>query len=491
MAKYREVGADHKGNELADGISGMVRTDTGMFTGYRIRWRQEDSDGVERQPSKSFSGKKHGGLDQALTAATAFLAGAHDAVKVDGSVPRTDPAANKTLETLLQEEWIKIRGKEVSAGYSHQMVSLWDRHISHRPLARTRLGRISDDPALLVRFQDELVAEGIKVTIRHEILKFVRALLRWLRSRHPNVLRVDVSGIVKPPKLKRSRLAYAADAIGVERIIEAVEKRPARNDLLVLRDAALVAAMSYTVASRPSEWIKTARRENLYPQSVELQRAADFGADEDAAPGLKTGAHVALVLPNAYDRIKAYMDAVDEMYGPQPGNALIFQVIGPDGPEWIYPEDGGEPEPLAWCDNYYLRWTARVWRPARTVAAQAPDAPAGIDKMVFYDCRHTAISMAMHSTLVIGPHGMNLHPLAQWSGHDVSTLQRYYSHIIARYLGLPPIDLQEETRNARAHVEAHPFTAPSQPSPQREQARRRRNRRKGAAAKPDRELIPA
>ncbi len=217
MAKYREVGADHKGNELADGISGMVRTDTGMFTGYRIRWRQEDSDGVERQPSKSFSGKKHGGLDQALTAATAFLAGAHDAVKVDGSVPRIDPAANKTLETLLQEEWIKIRGKEVSAGYSHQMVSLWDRHISHRPLARTRLGRISDDPALLVRFQDELVAEGIKVTIRHEILKFVRALLRWLRSRHPNVLRVDVSGIVKPPKLKRSRLAYAADAIGVER----------------------------------------------------------------------------------------------------------------------------------------------------------------------------------------------------------------------------------------------------------------------------------
>jgi hypothetical protein len=42
---------------------------------------------------------------------------------------------------------------------------------------------------------------------------------------------VEVSGIVKPPKLKRSRLAYAADAIGVERIIEAVEKRPARQEL--------------------------------------------------------------------------------------------------------------------------------------------------------------------------------------------------------------------------------------------------------------------
>lgn len=91
MAKYREVGADHNGNELPDGVSGMVRTDSGMYTGYRIRWREEDGDGIERQPSKSFSGKKHGSLDQALTAATAFLAGARNAVKVDSSVPRTDP----------------------------------------------------------------------------------------------------------------------------------------------------------------------------------------------------------------------------------------------------------------------------------------------------------------------------------------------------------------------------------------------------------------
>jgi hypothetical protein len=59
-ATYREVGTDHKGIELADGISGMVRNDNGMFTGYRIRWREEDGDGIERQPSKSFSGKKHG-----------------------------------------------------------------------------------------------------------------------------------------------------------------------------------------------------------------------------------------------------------------------------------------------------------------------------------------------------------------------------------------------------------------------------------------------
>jgi hypothetical protein len=454
--KWREVGIDHKGGDLPDGVSGMVRQDDGTYIGYRIRWREQDEDGIERQPSKSFSVKKFGGsLDRALEAATAYLAGAHQAVKLDGAVARPEAAGAMTVEDLFRE-WIKVRGKEVSEGYAYKAVHMWDRLIATRPIARTRLERISEDPATLVRFQDQLAQDGVKATIRREALKLLRAVLRWGRTRHPNALRVEIGGILKLPKVKRTRLPYAADAIGIERIIEAVLRRPARNDLLRLRDAALIAAQSYTIASRPSEWIKSARREHLYPQSVELQKAA--GTGEAGAPGLKTGAHVALVLPNAYDRIKSYLDAIDEMFGPQPRRSLIFQVIGPDGPEWIDPEDGTEPEPAAWSDNYYKRWNARVWRPAREAAAQAPDAPAGLDRMVFYDTRHTAISMAMHSTLVVGPHGMNLHPLAQWSGHDVETLQRYYSHIIARYLGLPPIELEDECRQARERVKDNPFT---------------------------------
>ena len=56
--------------------------------------------------------------------------------------------------------------------------------------------------------------------------------------------------------------------------------------------------------------------------------------------------------------------------------------------------------------------------------------------MRFYDCRHTAISMALHSKLVVNDHGMNLHSLAAWSGHDVQTLQGYYAHVIAATSGL-------------------------------------------------------
>jgi hypothetical protein len=132
---------------------------------------------------------------------------------------------------------------------------------------------------------------------------------------------------------------------------------------------------------------------------------------------------------------------------------------------------------VPWNADDYKRWTARVWRPARHQAAEAPDAANGVAAMRFYDLRHTAISMALHSTLVTTRHGMNLHNLAAWTGHDVLTLQRRYSHIIARYRGAKPIDLDKELARARAQVEKQPFTpAASEPGPQRAAQRRRRAR---------------
>ena len=104
----------------------------------------------------------------------------------------------------------------------------------------------------------------------------------------------------------------------------------------------------------------------------------------------------------------------------------MFQALGAEGPLWW--EDG---TPVAWTVDDYKRWTARVWRPARERAAEAADLPKGVATMRFYDLRHTAISMALHSTLVMTRHGMDLHNLAAWAGHDVQTLQHRYSHIIA------------------------------------------------------------
>lgn len=95
--------------------------------------------------------------------------------------------------------------------------------------------------------------------------------------------------------------------------------------------------------------------------------------------------------------------------------------------------------------------------PAREGAARAPDAPPGLATMKFYDCRHTAISMALHSTLAMGPLGLNLHPLAAIAGHNIQTLENHYRHIIVRYIGKPPIDLVEECTRAREQVELAPF----------------------------------
>src|SRR5262249_34482416 len=152
----------------------------------------------------------------------------------------------------------------------------------------------------------------------------------------------------------------------------------------------LVAAMGYTIASRPSEWRLSAAWENLFAPpdpsaeigTVELQRANQ--GDPEVIPGLKTGAHVALVLPNAWDRIAVYREALEDRFGPQPQNGLVFQALGDEGPVWVIPEDGGEPVPVAWTKNTYNQWVKRVWIPARTIAAQAPDAPVGLHRMTFY-----------------------------------------------------------------------------------------------------------
>jgi integrase len=480
--KAKDKGIDHSGNELPPDVYASARQD-GSIAGYRVRWREEDEDGVTRQPSKSFSARKAGSLDQALAAAVAFLDGAREAVRVDGAVAKPDAAATMPLETGFGE-WVVGRAPDLSPDYADKAVRLWDKEIATRSFARVGLGRLNTDPAIIVRFQDSLVKDGLGTSKRREILKLLRAVLAWLRKRHPNVMTVDVAGFIELPKQGKKRLAYAADFTGIERIIEQVLRRPARDDLLPIRDAALIAAEGYAIATRPSEWLHSAAWENLFPSTIEMQRSSN--RDPDQIKGLKTGAHVALLLANAQDRIALYRERLEDRFGPQPGHGLIFQVLGDDGPVWVTPEGGGEPVPLAWSKNAYNQWVRRVWIPAREIAADAPEAPDGLAKMTFYDLRHTAISMALHSTLVMGPHGMNLHPLSGWAGHDIQTLQRYYAHFIARYHGQEPIDLEAECRSAREAVEAAPFMADERVSPQRAAQERQRERKKTEKRKKER-----
>ncbi len=471
----RETGLDHRGNRLPRGIFAQVRADDSIAA-YKIRWRADGADGVRRNASKSFSVRKLGSADRALASAMLHR---EEAVGGGGAAveARPQPEERMTVEDLFQE-WCVKHAAGLSRSYGEKAVRMWDAEIASRSIAKVRLERLSADPAILVRFQDSLAAEGVGASKRVELLKLLRSVLRWGRRRHPNALRMDLGGLFEMPRRGPSRLAYAADAYGLERIIEAVLGREARDDLLPLRDAAFVAAMGFTVAARPSEWLYSACWGDVGRESVELQRPSGR-AGERRGPGLKTGARAALLLPNARQRLADYRRALEERFGPQPDQALVFQLLGEDGPQWS--ESGSGRTPVAWSANDYKRWTARVWRPARAQAARAEGAPRGLEAMRFYDCRHTAISLALHSTLVMGPHGMNLHSLAGWAGHDVATLQRYYSHLIARHQGGEPIDLAAECAEARRQVEAQPFSPAPQAGPQRGAQRRRRAR---AAAAP-------
>jgi integrase len=314
-----------------------------------------------------------------------------------------DAAARLSLGELFKQWIAHHAAPNTGERYARDAVRIWDRHVEPR-LGRVRLGAIADDPGVIVRFHEELQQAGLAISARRKALVLLRAVLRWGRRRHPRVLTTDVAGLFQIPSAKRRRLIRAAEPLAVERIIEAVANRRHRDPLGPVRDAALVAAMGFTVAARPSEWLLSATWGDVGRGTVQLQAARnEFGEDAQLDAGLKTGARVALLLPNGRERLVAYRKALEARYGAQPDHALVFQALSKDGPLWY--EDGF---PVEWSDDYYKRWTARVWRPARRVAARAPDTEDWIADLTFYELRHSAISTALHSTLAMTRDGMNL-----------------------------------------------------------------------------------
>jgi integrase len=480
--RLSESRVDHRGQPLPEGVYALTNP-RGEVVSYKARWRELDENEVLRQRSKSFSPREYRSLDKARVAAVDHRDGAVEIVKAGVTVLRSDKAATLTVGELFKEWIANHAAANTGERYARDSVRTWDKHVEPR-LGRVKLGALASDPGIVVRFHEDLQRAKLAISARRASLALLRSVLRWGRRRYPRVLTADVSGLFQVPSYKRRRLIRAADPIALERIIEAVLNRAHRDPLGPVRDAALVAAMGFTVAARPSEWLVSATWADVGEHTVELQAVQNqLGEDSEAEVGLKTGARAALILPNAHDRLIAYKDALEARYGKQPAHALVFQVLSKEGPLWY--EDGF---PVEWSEDHYKRWTARVWRPARQVAAKAPDTEDWISGLTFYELRHTAISIALHSTLVMTKDGMNLHTLASYAGHDVQTMQRYYAHVIARYRNRKPIDLEAECKAARRQVARRPFKpAEEGPGPQREAQRRRRARKhaaRAAAARP-------
>ena len=77
-----------------------------------------------------------------------------------GEVAKVDAAAAMSVEDIFKE-WLVARAATLSPEYGQQSVRVWDRDISTRSIAAVRLGRLSQDPGIIARFQDTLIKDWL------------------------------------------------------------------------------------------------------------------------------------------------------------------------------------------------------------------------------------------------------------------------------------------------------------------------------------------
>jgi hypothetical protein len=203
--KLTEIRTDHEGMPLPRGVYATVAPD-GAIVGYRTRWREDDDNGVRRNAAKRFSVRKLGSLERARTEACVFRQAAVEIARRGEIVLRPEAAAQMTVDELFKEWRTEHAAVNRSERYATDAIRWWDREIASRPIARVRLARFADDLALIGRLQDDLVRVGLSPASRVQVLKTLRAVLRWGRRRYPRTLSVELSGLFSLPTQRRQRL---------------------------------------------------------------------------------------------------------------------------------------------------------------------------------------------------------------------------------------------------------------------------------------------
>lgn len=474
-SKLTETSTDIDGAELPDGLYAVVDANTRRLSGYKVRWREKDEYGNRVQRSSSFSLRKHGDANTARSAAHAHLLHVSALVRSGDAVARPDAAAKLTLNDV-HRLWIE-KATDDGRGDRHveDYGDLWEKHISERIGKRT-LAQIVDDPDLISQYALSLSGTGMSKHTQRKVIGSLNRALRLAEERWKRVVTRPLA-IPLPPIPKSDQIAKVTTAVAIERVIEQVGRKRSWTEITTARNVALTSALAHTVASRPSEWLNSATWDSIGKRSVSFSRP-DYVPK--TSPGLKTGKRVSVLTPVARDRILAYKAMLEAEHGPQPGHGLVFAVLDPrtGAPLW----DGVAP--VRWKPNDWRRWTSRVWRPAQTAALGAPDvrradgfAPE-LASITAYNLRHTAITLALRSTLYQTAHGPDVYRLAQAAGHDATTLQRDYASWIAEYDDDDLFELDEHLEQARLQVERSPYIAPRVEGPQTVYARRNRARKR-------------
>jgi integrase len=346
---------------------------------YRVRWH----DDARRKRSRTFDRKRD---------ADAFEAKIKLA-KRRGDLAELD-AGRQQFGDFADEWWRLYAKPNLAAKTLKQYADLRDRYLLPR-LEMLELRALK--PAVVQRFQADLIAEGVG----QETVRKTLALLQGILERALEWGRISVNPVkvVKKPPAGRKRTVRALPPEVVEQL----------RSKLRQRDATLVSVLAYA-GLRPGEALALTWgdvRDNV----LVVDKALSLGdVKETKTRQTRT---VRLLRPLATDLAKWRM------------------VQGrPDDREPVFPMRDGR----FWTDTAYRNWRRRVFEPAACAA--------GIENPRPYDLRHSLASLRFQE-------GGNPAEIAETMGHSIQTLLGTYTHVIEELRGQPGESAETLIRNAR------------------------------------------
>ena len=310
-----------------------------------------------------------------------------------------DIDAGRQLFRDFVEEWWTLDAEPRLATKTLRLYAGWrERYVLPR-LGDHELRQLT--PALIQRFQSELLRDGVsEVTVR-KVLVFTQGILEraveWGR-----IPANPVRSIRKPP-VRRARAVRPLAPESVEALREHLlaKGRP--------RDATLVSVLAYA-GLRPGEALALGWGD-VQENTLLIDKSLVLGEMQSTKTGRTRT--VRLLKPLATDLAEWKM-----ISGRPSDDALVFPT-----------RDGD-----AWGENQYRMWRRRVYQPATEAL--------GIDSTRPYDLRHSFCSLLLAE-------GRNPLEVAAQLGHSPTMTLETYGHLIEELRDQPVQPAEELIRIAR------------------------------------------
>jgi integrase len=282
--------------------------------------------------------------------------------------------------------------------------SIYRNHIcpqlGHVPLRRLTAPVVED-------YRDRLTASGRSRHVVRRALVILSDICG--RAVVQGVIVVNPVREIRKPSIPRRDTVYTPSAAAIEAL---------RRELDVT-SAALVSVLGYE-GLRPNEALALEERHLLSATLTVAQRAIDGRIEL----GLKNsgGLERHSRSPALYQAVREDLDRQLEHRGPADGRA---------GHQLVFPGAHGQP----WTVYEYRRWREKVLAPAAE--------RAGVPLTRPYDLRHGCASMLLYARRPLTEIGRHM-------GHTISTLDRYYAHLIENLKDADPIPVQDQIAAARS-----------------------------------------